>query len=158
MEALAITEDATTNHARRLFAHGDSVYQGLRFLESISLDISGLLALDMASARHEKEELVSKLSTAVGMHCGALRILEGQLSDLQCISDHWREARDLLSLGIHTFNGVRSDLAALSEHQSGPKSALLYVPVDKQNQHFKGWVRRLEARRVIMLAQAHRIV
>jgi len=155
LEALAIAEGATTTHARRLFVHGDSVYQGLRFLESIALDISSLLASEIASVKREKEEVVSKLSTAFGMHRGALRILEGRLSDLQCISDHWREARDLLSLGIQAFNGVRSDLAALSEHQAGPKSARLYVPVDQQKQYFKGWVRRLEARRVLMPAQVH---
>ncbi len=155
LEALAIAKGATTTHACRLFVHGDLVYQGLRFLESIALDISSLLASEIASVKCKKEEVVSKLSTAFGMHRGALRILEGQLYDLQCISDHWREARDLLSLGIQAFNGVRSDLAALSEHQAGPKSARLYVPVDQQKQYFKGWVRRLEARRVLMPAQVH---
>ena len=131
------------------------MYQGLRFLESIALDISSLLASEIASVRRKKEEVVSKLSTAFGMHRGTLRILEGRLSDLQCISDHWREARDLLSLGIQAFNGVQSDLAALSEHRAGPKSACLYVLVDQQKQYFKGWVRRLEARRVLMPAQVH---
>ena len=63
--------------------------------------------------------------------------------------------RDLLSLGIHAFNGVQSDLAALSKHQAGPKSARLYVPVDQQNQYLKGWVRRLEARQVIILGQVY---
>jgi hypothetical protein len=72
LEVLTITEDATTNHAHHLFTHGDAMYQGLHFLKSISLDISSLLALDMASVRHEKEELVSKLSIAVGMHRGTL--------------------------------------------------------------------------------------
>ena len=155
LEALMIVEDAATTHARHLFTHGDSVYQGLRFLESIALDISSLLALEIVSLKREKDEVVTKLSTTFGMHCGALRNLEGRLSDLGCISDHWREARDLLSLGIYAFNGVRSDLAALSERQAGPKSARLYVLVDQQNQYLKGWVRRLEARRVLMPGQVY---
>lgn len=150
LEALATAEDATTAHARRLFAHGDLVSQGLLFLESIALDISSLLASEIVSVKRKKEGVASKLSTAFGMHRGVLRILEGRLSDLQYISHHWREATDLLSLGIYTFNAVQSDLAALSEHHAGPKSARLYVPVDQQDQYFRGWVRRLEARRVLM--------
>ena len=63
------------------------------------------------------------------------------------------EARVPLSLGIHAFNGVQSDLTALSEHQSGPKTARLHLPADKQGLNLKGWVRRLDARRVLMPAQ-----
>lgn len=155
LKALATAEDATTTHARRLFAHGDSVYQSLHLMESIALDISSLLVTEIASVKREKEAVISKLSTAFGMHRSALRILEGRLSDLQCISDLWREARDLLSLGIHAFNGIRSDLAALREHQAGPKTVRLYVPLDQQNRHFQGWVRRLEARRVLTRAQVY---
>ena len=150
-----IVKDAAMTHARHLFAHGDSVYQGLHFLESIALDISSLLALEIVSLKHKKDEVVTKLSTTFSMQRGTLRNLEGRLSDLRCIIDHWREARDLLSLGIYAFNGVRSNLAALSERQAGPKSARLYVPVDQQNQYLKGWVRRLEARRVLMLGQVY---
>jgi predicted component of type VI protein secretion system len=155
LKALATAEDAATTHARRLFAHGDSVYQSLRLMESIALDISSLLSTEIASVKREKEEVVSKLSTAFGMHRSALRILEGRLSDLQGINDLWREAKDLLSLGTHTFNGIRSDLAALCEHQAGPKTVRLYVPVDQQNRHFQGWVRRLEARRVLTRAKVY---
>ncbi|KAH9013458.1 hypothetical protein EDB85DRAFT_2158192 [Lactarius pseudohatsudake] len=49
LEALALVEDTTTAHARRLVMHGDSVYHGLRFLESIALEISGLLAAEGAA-------------------------------------------------------------------------------------------------------------
>jgi len=150
-----IVEDAATTHAHHLFAHGNSVYQGLCFLESITLNILSLLASEIVSLKCEKDEVVTKLSTTFGMHCGALQNLEGQLSDLGCISDHWREARDLLSLGIYAFNGIQSNLAALSEHQAGPKSTRLYIPVDQQNQYLKGWVRRLEARQVLMLGQVY---
>lgn len=153
LEALASVEKATTTHARRLLVHGESVYQGLRSLESVALDISGMLATELAAVKQEKDEITSKLSTTFGMHRGALRILEGRLVDLRYISDLWREANNLLSLGIHTFNGIWSDLAALSEHHKSPQTARLYVPVDRQNQYFKEWARRLEARRVLMPAQ-----
>jgi hypothetical protein len=153
LEALAASEEAATTQARRLVAHGESVYQSLRFLESVAFDISSMLATELATVKREKEEISSKLSTAFGMHRGALRILEGRLVDLRYISDLWREANDLLSLGIHAFNGVRSDLAALSEHQTSPRTSRLRVPVDQQNRYFKEWVRRLEARRVLMPAQ-----
>ncbi|KAH9030771.1 hypothetical protein EDB85DRAFT_2146501 [Lactarius pseudohatsudake] len=135
--------------------HGDSVYHDLRFLESISLEISGLLAVEGAAVKREKEEINSKMLTFFGGHRGALRILEGRGADLHCINNLWREAKDSLSLGIHAFNGVRSDLTALSEHQTGPKTARLHVPVDKQDSNFKGWVGRIEARRVLTPAQMH---
>jgi len=153
LEALALVGDATTTHARRLVLHGESVYHDLRCLESIALEISGLLAAEGAAVKRKKEEINSKMLTFFGRHRGALRILEGQGADLHCINSLWREARDSLSLGIHAFNGVRSDLTALSEHQTGPKTARLHVPVGKQDNNFKGWVRRIEARRVLMPAQ-----
>jgi hypothetical protein len=153
LEALATTGDATTTHARRLVTHGEPVYHSLRLLESIALDISSLLATEVAAVKREKEEINSRMSTIFGMHRGALRVLEGRLADLRCISDLWREARDLLSLGIHAFNGIQSDLAALSEHQTGPKTVRLHVPADQQDLNFKEWVRRLEARRVLMPAR-----
>jgi len=145
LEALTTAEEAATTHACRLVAHGESVYQTLRFLESVALDISSMLATELATIKREKEEIISKLSTTFGMHRGALRILEGRLVDLCYISDLWREANDLLSLAIHAFNSVRSDLAALSEHQTSPQSARLHVPVNQQNRYFKEWVRRFEA-------------
>ncbi|KAH9174009.1 hypothetical protein EDB89DRAFT_1956232 [Lactarius sanguifluus] len=153
LEALAVVGDATTAHARRLVMHGESVYHDLRFLESISLEISGLLAVEGAAVKREKEEIISKMLTFFGGYRGALRILEGRGADLHYINNLWREARDSLSLGIHAFNGVRSDLTALSEHQTGPKTARLHVPVDKQDSNFKGWVGRIEARRVLTPAQ-----
>ena len=149
LDALANVEEAATTHARRLVAHGESVYQGLRFLESVALDISSMLATELTTVKREKEEISSKLSTAFGMHRGALRILERRLVDLRCISDLWREAGDMLSRGIHAFNGVRSDLTALSQHQTSPQTIRLYVPVEQQNRYFKEWVKRLEARRVL---------
>lgn len=149
LEALANVEEAATTHARRLVAHGETVYQSLRFLESVALDISSMLATELATVKREKEEITSKLSTAFGMHRGALRILEGRLVDLRYISDLWREASDVLSLGIHAFIGVRSDLTALSEHQTSPQTVRLHVPVDQQNRYFKEWVKRLEARRIL---------
>jgi len=154
LEALETAEEAATTHVRRLVTHGESVYQSLRFLESVALDISSMLATELAAAKREKEEISSKLLTVFGMHRGALRILEGRLVNLSYISDLWREANDLLSLGIHTFNGVRSDLTALSEHQTSPQTARLHVPIDQQSRYFKEWVRRLEARRVLMPAPA----
>lgn len=72
LEAVATAEGAATSHARCLFAHGDLVYQGLRFLESIALDISSLLASEIVFVKCEKDEVVTKLSTAFGMHRGAL--------------------------------------------------------------------------------------
>ncbi|KAI9429353.1 hypothetical protein H4582DRAFT_2065371 [Lactarius indigo] len=152
-ETLALIEDTTTAHARRLVMHGDSVYHDLRFLESIALEISSSLAAEGAAVRREKEEINSRSLTIFGGHRGALRILEGRGADLRRISNLWREATESLSLGIHAFNGVRSDLTALSEHQTGPKIAQFHVPADKQDSKFKGWVRGIEARRVLMPAQ-----
>jgi hypothetical protein len=151
--ALAISEDATTAHVRRLVAHGESVYHSLRSLESIALDISSLLAVEGAAVEREKVEINSRVLTYFGRHRGALRILEGRVTELHRISHLWMEARDSLSLGIYVFNGVRCDLTALSEHQSGPKTARLHLPADEQDGSFKGWVRRLKARRVLMPAQ-----
>lgn len=148
-EALAIAGHATTTHARRLVAHGDSVYHSLRLLESIALDISTLLLTEVAAVKREKEKIISRVLTVFGVHRGALRVLEDRLADLNDIRDVWREARGLLSLAIRAFNGVRSDIAALSEHRTGPKDARLRVPADQQDQNLKGWVRRLEARRVL---------
>ncbi|KAH9013060.1 hypothetical protein EDB85DRAFT_1890303 [Lactarius pseudohatsudake] len=68
LEALALVEDTTTAHARRLVMHGDSVYHDLRFLESIALEISGLLAAEGAAVRQKKEEINSKLLTVFGGH------------------------------------------------------------------------------------------
>ena len=155
LEALATAEDSTTAHARRLVAHGESLYHSLRFLESIAVDISSLLAAEVASVKREKEELNSRVSSIFGFHRGVQRNLEGRRADLRYISNLWREARDLLSLGVHAFNGVRSDFTALSEHRTGPKTARLHVPADQQDRYFKGWVRRLEARRVLMPVQVH---
>lgn len=151
--ALAISGDATTAHARRLVAHGESVYHGLRFLEAIALEISSLLAAEGAAVEREKEEINSRVLTILGWHRSALRILDGRVAELHRINHLWMEARDSLSLGIHAFNGVRSDLTALSEHQSGPKSARLHLPADELDRSIKGWVRRLKARRVLMPAQ-----
>lgn len=155
LEALATAEDATTTHARRLVAHGESVYNNILFLESLAVDISGLLATEVAIVKREKEEISARVSNIFGMHRGALRILDGRLVDLRCITNLWTEARDLLSLGIHVFNGIRSDLTALSEHQTSPKIARLHVPADQQVRYFKGWARRLETRRVFMPARIH---
>ena len=155
LEALATAEDATTTHARRLVAHGESVYNNILFLESLAVDISGLLATEVAIVKREKEEINARVSNIFGMHRGALRILDGRLADLHCITNLWTEARDLLSLGIHVFNGIRSDLTALSEHQTSPKIARLHVPADQQVRYFKGWARRLETRRVFMPARIH---
>jgi hypothetical protein len=151
--ALAISGDATTAHARRLVAHGESVYHSLRFLEAIALEISSLLAAEGAAVEREKEEINSRILTIFGWHRSALRILDGRVSELHRINHLWMEARDSLSLGIHTFNGVRSDLTALSEHQSGPKAARLHLPADEQDRSLKGWVGRLKARRVLMPAR-----
>src|ERR1700730_8288173 len=146
MEALVIAGHATTTHAHHLVAHGESVYHSLRLLESIALDISTLLLTEVAAVKQEKEEIVSRVLTVLGVHRGALRVLEDRLADLNDIRDVWREARGLLSLAIRTFNGVWSDIAALSEHRTSPKDACLHVPTDQQDQNLKGWVRRLEAR------------
>jgi hypothetical protein len=153
LEALAISADITTAHARHLVAHGESVYNGLRFLESIAMDISSLLASEVVAAEREKDEIEARVLTIFGGHRDAMRILKGRVAELHRISHVWMEARVSLSLGIHAFNGVRSDLTALSEHQSGPKTARLHLPADKQGLSFKGWVRRLDARRVLMPAQ-----
>jgi hypothetical protein len=155
LEALATAKEATTTHTCCLVAHGESVYQSLRFLKSVTLDILSILATKLTTAKWEKEEIALRLSTTFGMNHGALCILNHQLVDLHYISDLWREASNMLSLGIHVFNGVQSDLAALSKHQMSPHTIHLYVLVDQQNQYFKEWVRRLEAQCVLMPAQAH---
>jgi hypothetical protein len=155
LEALTTAGDATTTHARRLVAHGESVYHSFRLLESVALDISSLLATEVAAVTRERVEINSKVLTAFGVHRGALRILDGRLADLHYIGILWGEAKDSLSLAIHAFNGVRSDLLALSEHQIGHKSARLHVPADQQSRYFNSWVTRLEARRVLMPAQVH---
>jgi hypothetical protein len=153
LEVLALVGDATTAHARRLVMHGEPVYHDLHFLESIALDISSLLAVECSAVKREKKEINSKMLTIFGGHRGALHILEGRDTDLGRIYNLWREARDWLSLGIHAFHGVRSDLTALSEHRAGLMTARLQVPADKQDSNFRGWVRRIEARRVLMPAQ-----
>lgn len=153
-EALALVEDATAAHAHRLVMHGESVHRDLRSLESIALEISALLAGEGAAIKRRKEEIKSKVLTMFGGHRGLLRILEGRGADLLLANNLWREAGGSLSLGIHAFNGVRSDLTALREHQASPRAARLHVPADKQDGNFKGWVRRMEARRVFMPAQS----
>src|SRR6266403_3803896 len=153
LEALDISTDATTAHARVLVAHGESVYNGLRLLESIAGDISNLLASEEAAIEQEIEEIEARFSTIFGGHCGAKRILKGRVAELHRISQFWMEAGVSWSQGIHAFNGVQSDLTALSEHQPGPKTARLHLPADKQGLNLKGWVRRLDARRVLMSAQ-----
>ncbi len=155
LEALVTAEEAMMTHAHHLVTHGESVYNNILFLESITVDISSLLATEVAVAKWEKEEINAQISNIFGMHRGALRILEGQLADLHCISSLWREARDLLSLGIYVFNGIRSDLTALSEHQMSPKTACLHVPADQQVRYFKGWARKLETQQVLIPAQVH---
>jgi len=152
--ALALAGDSTTTYARRLVMHGESVYHDLRFLESIALEITSLLAAKGAEVKRKKEEINSKTMTIFGGLRGALQVLEGQDAALQCISNHWRDAMDLLSLGIHVFNGVQCDLTALSEHYTGPQTARLHVPPDKQGSNLKGWVKRIEARRVLIPARA----
>ncbi len=144
LEALATAEEATMTHAHCLVTHGESVYNNILFLESIAVDISSLLATEVAVAKQEKEEINAWISNIFGMHRGALCILEGWLADLHCISNLWREARDLLSLGIHIFNSIQSDLTALSKHQTSPKTAHLHIPANQQVRYFKGWVRKLE--------------
>jgi hypothetical protein len=150
LEALVLIGDTTTTHARRLVVHGESAHRDLHCLEPIALEISSLLATEDAAVKQKKEKINSKILTFFGGHRGALHILESREADLHRISNLWREAKDSLSLGIHVFNGVRSDLVALSEHQDGPKTARLHLPTDKQDSSFKRWVRRIEARRVLM--------
>ncbi len=117
------------------------------------MDISSLLASEVATAEREKDEIEARVLTTFGGHRDAMRILKGQVAELRRISHLWMEARVSLSLGIRAFNGVRSDLTALSEHQSGPKTACSHLPADKQGLKFKGWVRRLEARCVLTPVQ-----
>src|SRR5882672_273537 len=133
LEVLMTTGDATTMHTHHLVVHGESVYHSFCLLETVALDISSLLATEVAAVTQEKEEINSKVLTAFGIHRGALCILDGRLADLHYIGILWGEAKDSLSLAIHAFNGVRSDLVALSEHQMGPKSARLHVPADQQS-------------------------
>jgi hypothetical protein len=153
LEALAISADITTAHTRRLVVHGESVYSGLRFLESIAVDISSLLASESAAVEREKKEIETRVLTIFGGHRDAMRILKGRVAELYRISQFWMEARGSLSLGIYAFNGVRSDLTALSEHQSRPKTARLHLPAYKQGLNLEGWARRLDARRVLMPAE-----
>ena len=77
LEALATADEAITTRACCLVTHGKLVYQSLCFLESVALDISSLLATEVATVKQEKEEITSKLSTAFSMRHGALHILEG---------------------------------------------------------------------------------
>lgn len=153
LEALVVSADATTTHARLLVARGESVYNGLRFLESIAVDISSLLASESATVEREKEEIENRLLTIFGGHRDATRILKGRVAELHRISHFWMEARVSLSLGIYAFNGVQSDLTALSEHQSIPKTARFHLPADKQGLNLEGWMRRFDARRVLMPAK-----
>ena len=76
-EAHAISADATAAHARLLVAHGESVYNGLRFLESAAVDISSLLASEGAAVEREKEEVKARVLTIFGGHRDAMRILKG---------------------------------------------------------------------------------
>jgi hypothetical protein len=76
-EALTIAEDATTTHARRLVVHGESVHHSLHLLESVALDISSLLATELASVNQEKEEIKCRVSTIFGMQRGSLCTLKG---------------------------------------------------------------------------------
>jgi hypothetical protein len=63
-----------------------------------------------------------------------MRAFQGEWALLSiCINDLWREARTLLSLGIHAFNGIRCNLVALREHQAGPKTVCLYVMFQSTN-------------------------
>jgi RNA binding exosome subunit len=149
-EALGISAYTTTTHARVLVAHGESVHNDLRFLESIAVDISSLLVSEGAAVQREKEDIEARVLTIFGGYRDAIRILKGRVTELRSISHFWMEARVSLSQGIHAFNGMRSDLTALSEHQSGPKTARLHLPADKQSLNLKEWARRLDARRVLM--------
>lgn len=155
LEALALVGNAMTAHTRRLVMLGESVHHDLYRLESIALEISSLLVAEGAAVKRKRDEINSNVLTLFGGNRGMLRNLEGRDADLHHINNLWREARDSLSLGVHAFNGVRSDLTALSDHQGSPTPARLYVPVDKQDSNFKGWMRRVDARRVFMPAQVH---
>lgn len=150
LEALTLVENAMTAHTRCLVMHGESVHHDLHCLESITLEISTLLAAKDAAVKQKREEINSRVLTLFGGNCGKLCSLEGQDANLNHINNLWREARDSLSLGIHAFNGVRSNLSALSDHQASPMPTCLHVPVDKQDNSFKGWVRRIDARHVFM--------
>lgn len=153
LEALAISADATAAHTRLLVAHGEPVYNGLRFLESIAVDISSLLASETVAVERAKEDMESSVLTFFGGHRNAMRILKGRVAELHRINHFWMEAKVSLSLGIHAFSGVRSDLTALSEHQYGAKTARLHLPAGKQSLNLEGWVKRLDARRVLMPAE-----
>lgn len=158
LEALVISADATTAQARFLVARGELVYNGLRFLESIAVDISNLLASESAAVEREKEEVENRVLTIFGGHRDAMRILKGRVAELHRISHFWMEARVSLSLGIYAFNGVQSDLTALGEQRSIPKTARLHLPADKQGLNLEGWARRLDARRVLMPAEVSILV
>ncbi|KAI9431447.1 hypothetical protein F5148DRAFT_1155098 [Russula earlei] len=121
-EVLTITKDATTTHARHIVVHGESVHHSLHLLESIALDILSFLATELASVNQEKEKIKCRVLTIFGMQHGSLCTLKGQLTDLCCINNFWGEARDFLSLAIHMFNGVWSDLVALRQ------SACMFLP------------------------------
>src|SRR5712692_2326236 len=75
-EALAISTDVTTAHTCCLVAHGESVYNGLRFLESIAMDISSLLASEVATAEREKDKIEARVLTTFSGHCDAMHILK----------------------------------------------------------------------------------
>jgi hypothetical protein len=145
LEALALVGNAITAHTRCLVMHGESVHHDLHCLESIALEISSLFAAEGAAVKRKREEINSKVLTLFGGNHGTLCSLEGRDADLNHINHLWREARDTLSLGIHAFNGIQSDLMALGDHQAGPTPARLNVPVEKQDNNFKGWVRRIDA-------------
>jgi hypothetical protein len=74
LEALATAEDAMMTHAHHLVAHGESVYNNIIFLESTTVDISSLLATEVAIAKWEKEEINAWVSNIFGMHHGAVTI------------------------------------------------------------------------------------
>ena len=127
LEALALVGNAMTAHTRRLVMHGESVHHDLYCLEFIALEISSLLAAEDATVKRKKEEINAKVLTLFSGNCGTLRNLEGLDADLNHINNLWREARDPLSLGIHAFNGVQSDLTAPSDHQAIPTPARTLV-------------------------------
>ncbi|KAF8257514.1 hypothetical protein EI94DRAFT_1817602 [Lactarius quietus] len=139
LEALTLIGDAITAHSHCLVMHGESIHHDLLGLESIALEISCLLVAKDAAVKWKREEINSKVLTFFGRNRGTLHTLAGWDADLNRINHIWREARESLSLGIHAFNGIQSDLTALSEHQASPKPTCLHIPVDKQDNNLKGW-------------------
>src|SRR6267154_3500090 len=131
LEALATAEDATMTHAHHLVTHGESVYNNILFLESAAVDISSLLSTEVAVAKWEKEEINTRVSNIFGMHRGALRILDGRLADLHCISNLWGEARDLLSLGIHVSRAT--SLLSVSIRRAPRLPACMFLPTNRSN-------------------------